>query len=262
MKLLKIGGSVITDKTKPYTPLYDVINGIAVAVSDVYVSGIRNFIIGHGGGSFPHVSAKKYEVVRGIVDEKTRCGAGIVHRDATEINQIFVRALHEHGVPAFSFHPSSFIYLEDGVVKKVFVEPIIAIMGKGLVPVIYGDVVVDGVRGVVVFSTEKVFEVLVEELAVDVIGMAERFGGVYTTDPSSNPSAELIERVDKHNFEEVMKFVSGSHGVDVTGGMKHKLEMLIELAKRGIDSVIFKGTPENVRRFLMGDEVKGTYITW
>jgi len=262
LRLLKIGGSVITDKTKPYTPRHEVIGEIAAAVAKAYFSGRKNFILGHGGGSFPHTSAKKYGVVRGIVDHVTRFGVGVVHRDATEINQIFMMALHGRNVPALSFHPSSFIFLRGGEVEKILVEPLECALGWGLVPVVYGDVVVDGVKGSKILSTETVFEILTKYMKVGVIGMAERFGGVFTSDPSVDPSAELVERVDRHNAHEVLSYTGASHGIDVTGGMRHKLERLLELAKRGVDSILFKGTPENIERFLMGKKVEGTYITW
>ncbi|NPA86895.1 MAG: hypothetical protein GXO00_02715, partial [Candidatus Diapherotrites archaeon] len=224
MRLLKIGGALITDKTKPYTPRPDVIEAVAAAIARAY--GER-FIVAHGGGSFPHVSAKEYDVVGGIRDERSRFGAGVVHYDATWINQIFMKALHEKGVPAMSFHPNSFLFSSGGKKVKAFLEPIFEALRWKLVPVVYGDAVLDAERGVTAFSSEKVLFAIAEEINEPVvIGMAEMVDGIYTADPLKDPSAEHIPRVDRNNYREVLSMVGGSHGVDVTGGMAHKLEVL------------------------------------
>ena len=262
MRLLKIGGSVITDKTKPYTALEDKIDAIARAIRSAYLSGKR-FVIGHGGGSFPHVSAKRFAVHKGIRGSSSRFGFGVVHYDATWINQIFMRHLHRYRVPSISFHPNSLFLGKDGKPFKEFLDPVFEALRRRIVPVVYGDAVVDVSKGSTIFSTEVILRAIAERERNDVvIGMAEKFGGVYTDDPAKNPDAELIREVNRRNYEEVLSHVGGSHGVDVTGGMRHKVIELLELAKEGIPSVIFKGTPENVEAFLKGKEVEGTYFTW
>ena len=59
--LLKLGGSLITDKTKPYTANIPVIKRLAREIHEAREEKDINLIVGHGGGSFPHVSAKKYQ---------------------------------------------------------------------------------------------------------------------------------------------------------------------------------------------------------
>ena len=54
--------------------------------------------------------------------------------------------------------------------------------------------------------------------------------------------------------------IGASAGVDVTGGMRGKLEELLELADRGTESVIFNaGKKGNITRALKGESV-GTRI--
>ena len=262
MRLLKIGGSVITDKTKPYTALDDVISSIARAIKSVFGS-TDPFILGHGGGSFPHVSAKKYGVKDGIRDESSKIGVGIVHYDATWINQIFMKHLFDAGVPAVSFHPNSLFLAREDEIAGMFLDSVFTALEHGLLPVVYGDVIIDEVKGSTIFSTEMILKALADSTDEEVIiGMAEKYGGVFTEDPALNPDAELIERIDRKNYEDVFSHLGGSHGTDVTGGMKHKVEELLALAREGIPSVIFKGTPENIADFLRGERVRGTYVEW
>ncbi len=259
IRLLKIGGSLITDKQKPYTARLDVIREIALAVKNAYGN---QFMIGHGGGSFPHTSAKKYRTIEGFVNEESKLGLGIVHYDATALNQIFVHALHEAGVPAMSFHPSSFVLPFNDHPEKVFLDPLFEALRLGIVPVFYGDALVDGKKGCTIYSTEKLIALIAKHVKNAVIGMAEMVGGVYTADPLKNPDAELIPEINRENYREIFELLGGSHGIDVTGGMRHKVEELLKLAREGIPSVIFRGTPSNIERFLKGEPVEGTWIHW
>jgi len=55
--------------------------------------------------------------------------------------------------------------------------------------------------------------------------------------------------------------ISGSSGVDVTGGMLGKVTELMALAEAGIPSRVFNAeTPGNVAKFLKNDLNEGTFI--
>ncbi|MGA3021078.1 MAG: hypothetical protein ABSD68_03970, partial [Candidatus Micrarchaeales archaeon] len=58
--LVKLGGSLITDKTSPFTPNLDVIKRLAKEIHEAREEKGMSLIIGHGGGSFPHKPAKDY----------------------------------------------------------------------------------------------------------------------------------------------------------------------------------------------------------
>jgi len=55
-------------------------------------------------------------------------------------------------------------------------------------------------------------------------------------------------------------YLSASDGYDVTGGMTHKIEQLMELAHLGFESYVINALkPGNLRRVLMGEKI-GTVI--
>ena len=64
---VKLGGSLITDKTKPFTARMDIIKRLAEEIHEAKGEGKLKLLIGHGGGSFPHVPAKKYQVHKGVI---------------------------------------------------------------------------------------------------------------------------------------------------------------------------------------------------
>ncbi|MDP1544580.1 MAG: hypothetical protein Q8L87_01060, partial [Anaerolineales bacterium] len=68
--LLKLGGSLITDKDTPYTPRWDKLANLALEINTALDSNPNLLLIlGHGSGSFGHVAAKQHGTREGV---KTR----------------------------------------------------------------------------------------------------------------------------------------------------------------------------------------------
>ena len=69
--ILKIGGSVITDKNGELAARTEVINRLA---EEIQKAGLKNLIIVHGGGSFGHPTAQKYGIKEGLKNETQHIG--------------------------------------------------------------------------------------------------------------------------------------------------------------------------------------------
>lgn len=263
--LIKLGGSLITDKTKPYTPRLDVIKRLVKEIKDASLDGIK-MIIGHGGGSFPHVSATKYKIYKGFINDDSIYGMAIVHNDAMKLNSILMNELLRAGVNAFPIQPSSIAITEDSRIKEMYIEPIKILLKYCVIPVVYGDVGIDLKKGCCIMSTEEIFRYIALKLRDEYdpfIIMCEVVDGIYTKDPLRYSDAEFISEVSRENIDEVKKYLSLSHGIDVTGGMAHKVDILFELAKKGINSIIINGLIEdNLRKVLNGKSVKGTIVKY
>src|SRR4030042_2043405 len=102
---VKLGGSVITDKAKPFTERKDVINRLATEIHSSQERTGATLIVGHGGGSYPHVPAERYKTHLGIVSEESRMGSALVQDAASRLNRIVVNALLTAGEPAISVQP-------------------------------------------------------------------------------------------------------------------------------------------------------------
>src|SRR5678810_1222462 len=69
---LKLGGSLITDKTQPYTPLLDVMNDLALQIATALQTHPNlRLVLGHGAGSFGHVPASEYHTRDGLPPQPT-----------------------------------------------------------------------------------------------------------------------------------------------------------------------------------------------
>lgn len=259
--LLKLGGGVITDKRVHYGLREDVLTRLAKEIAEAREQlKDTDLIIGNGAGSFAHFSAHTYRTTEGFVDDNSQIGMGWVRHDAVKLNQIVFEQLLLAKVPVFSFSPSSLVSVKNGKTKAVFMDSIVDALGKGIVPLVYGDVVVDEKKGCDIYSTEKVFDEFAKYFAkhyeVRVIHVSAE-EGVY-----KKGKASIYKMINQENFEDVKEHLGGSNGVDVSGGMLHKVEECLELSKLGICSQIVSGMVERrVKEALLGKKTSvGTTI--
>ena len=103
--LLKLGGSLITDKNRAHTARIGTIRRLAEEIYSVREHGPFPLIIGHGSGSFGHIPAKKYGTRDGVHTDAEWAGFAEVHAEAVSLNRIVTDTLREAGLPVISFVP-------------------------------------------------------------------------------------------------------------------------------------------------------------
>jgi len=272
---LKLGGSLITDKTKPYTPRLDVMDDLALQIATALQSHPNlRLVLGHGAGSFGHVPASEYRTRDGLPPNPTP----LTHRqrDATEdnywkgfaevwyqaeiLNRYVMDALHKAKVRAMTLPPSASVIASNGKVTVWDTTTIRMSLSSGIVPVIHGDVVFDEIRGGTILSTEDLFMHLTRALHPDRILLAGLEKAVWADFPTRT---KKIEKITTQNYEEANASTGKADGADVTGGMKSKVKQMLELAKESsVESIqIFSGEePGNIVQALSGESL-GTLIT-
>ena len=253
--MLKLGGSLITDKTKPYTAQYKIIERISKEIKEAVEEKNLKLILAHGGGSFPHQSATKYRTQDGIITEESIKGIAIVQNDAAKLNRIVIDALIKAGLNAVSIQPSACIISKDSRILNWDIKRIEKLLELGIIPVPYGDVSLDENKGCSIISTEEILGHLAAKLHVNRIILAGKTNGVLTSDD------DVIETITEKNFDEIKRYLGGSDSVDATGGMQNKVERMIELTRQGISSEIINGTKEGyIKSALLGRTDLGTKI--
>lgn len=256
---LKLGGSVLTDKTRPKTPRMGVIMELASQISEAIAGSHLELLLGHGSGSFGHWAAHEFEPLK---RKNPQLYAAKVHAVAAELNHIVVSALVDAGVKAIHYPPSAVVFARDDVPSRLCLGALTEMLEHGFVPVTYGDAVPDGVRGGTIFSTERVFLTLNPVLKPRRILLVSDVNGVYTADPHIDPNAEHIPEITPDNFSEVRAALGGARGFDVTGGMLGKVESMLQLVKTSpwVDEVqLLSPEGDNLLRALRGEHV-GTII--
>jgi isopentenyl phosphate kinase len=256
--VLKLGGSVITDKEKPLTPDLKAIERLADEISRAKPSSL---ILVHGGGSFGHPVAKLYNIAGGYVDPSQILGFSQTHLAMTLLNSWVMEALIRHNIPAVEVHPSACTVTKAGRITNMELEPLKKMLKLGFVPVLYGDAVLDSEKGFTILSGDQLVSSLAIKLGASHIIMGADVDGLYTADPKADSSAQLISHLTLEELKSLKHQIEGSKATDVTGGMLGKM-LEVELAiEHGIETVIVNATkPLRVYTALKGEKVTGTII--
>ncbi len=262
---LKLGGSLITDKTLPYTPRLDKLADLAAQIAAALRAhpGL-SLVLGHGSGSFGHTAAKQYKTRQGFAPGQAGAetywrGFAEVWYQAAALNRFVVDCLHSAGVPSLALAPVSAVTARDGQISGWDLTPLKAALAAGLLPVVYGDVIFDSARGGTILSTEDLFAHLALELRPQRILLAGLEAAVWADFPERHIR---VERISPASFNDIQAGVGASHGADVTGGMESKVRQMLALAQAcpGLTVQIFSGEqPGNIQQALAG-EVLGTEI--
>lgn len=234
--LLKLGGSVITDKGRPFAAREETIcrlgREIRQALED---QPDLRLVLGHGSGSFGHVVAQKYQTQKGVIDtdealrRESWRGFAETAAAAARLNRLVTDLLLEEDVPVVSYQPSASARCRRGELMYFDTHPLKQALDAGLVPLVYGDVAADAVQGFTIISTEQIFDNIARELQPTRIILAGIVDGVYNADPLANSEATRYEEITQDNWSEVEIALSGSHGTDVTGGMFSKVRDMYHL---------------------------------
>ncbi len=240
--VLKLGGSVITDKDRPDTLDGKTLDYVADAVGD---AGGDSLVLVHGGGSFGHHHASQHGVSR--TTGSTDIDAAIdIHTAMKTLNEFVLSRLHERDVPAVPVHPFSVASRDEAASLSLPVQQIATMLGEGYVPVLHGDVVVHEGKGVTIVSGDELVTSVARQLDADRVGFCSTVPGVLDDEDDVIPEIT--------SYDQVADVLGESESTDVTGGMAGKVNALLEL---GAPASIFG--PDDVSAFLAGEN-PGTKI--
>jgi len=257
---LKLGGSLITNKTKPFTPQRARLNRIAREIKEARQKNCNlKMIIGHGSGSFGHVAAHHYHTRQGVNNQQEWAGFAEVWLQARRLNQIVIESLYENGLPVIAFPPSSSVVTRNGKILSWDISPMIMALENGLIPVIQGDVIFDKHLGGTILSTEELFLFLAGKISTNRVLLAGVEDGVWADFPGNS---NLVTHISPQNYPSFRSSLQASGAVDVTGGMLKKVQDMIELIEDNPSQqvLIFSGVKsDNILKALLGEN-PGTLI--
>lgn len=256
---LKLGGSLITDKDKPYTPRLDKLKELADEISSALsrTSDLR-LVLGHGSGSFGHAAAKQYGTRDGVGAGSPRPywnGFAEVWFQASQLNRFVMESLRAAGLPAVALAPVSAVTSREVQVARWDLTPLRAALDAGLLPIIYGDVIFDEARGGTILSTEDLFAHLTRQLRPSRILLAGLEAGVWEDFPART---RLVDGISLQSYETMRAGIGASASVDVTGGMAAKVGQMFDLIREvpGLAVQVFSAEESgNLGRALAGERV-------
>lgn len=256
--VLKIGGSVITDKNGELSARTEVINRLA---EETQKANVNSLIIVHGGGSFGHPTAQKYGIKEGLKHDAQKVGFAETHHVMTVLNGLVMDALVWHNIPAFSVAPSCCVVTENGRIKLCEDTALKTLLKMGFVPVLYGDAVFDEKLGFTVLSGDQIVAYLARKFGAGKIVIGVDTDGLYDADPKVAKNAKLYTHLTLSELEKVKLKLGGSTATDVTGGMLGKIMELVPAVEQGISvEIVNAAKSKRVYKALMGEKVEGTVI--
>ncbi len=265
---VKLGGSVISDKTAPETARRDRIVQLAAEVAGVLRKRPNlRLILSHGSGSFGHVVAQRYGTRQGVRDRAGWVGFAQVAAAAARLNRLVTEELLTAGVPVWSLQPSASARCRDGRLVALETWPLEQALVHGLVPLVYGDVALDEERGGTIVSTEEILAYLARRLRPAALVLVGAVDGVFEGDPLREPGARRVPEITPTTWPRIHALLGGSHGTDVTGGMLAKVEAMVALVQEqpGLVVHLISGErPGALRTALLRptEHVGGTIIRW
>ncbi len=243
--LLKLGGSVITDKSGDCAIDHAAISRLAG------VLGSRPripLLLIHGAGSCGHPEAKRFRLAEGL-DGSNLSGVFATHRSVRRLNDALVEALRENGMEAIGISPIASVMTDNGRIMSLASGPLEEMIGRHMVPVLHGDVVMDCSRGASIVSGDRLARYLAVVLGCRRVGLATDVPGVIDR-------GQVVRVITPENAGDIA--LDGSAHEDVTGGMRGKINELLVLAREGIPSDIFHAS--RLADFLDGRPHGGTRV--
>jgi len=210
---------------------------IASAISKARQGAEFDLIIAHGAGAYGHQPAKKYDAMKGIHPEYGWKGYYQIRAAMTQMNLRLANRGH---------------------IESMYLSSIQTLLDFRQIPLLHGDIVLDKERGFTIASTEDLLIFLSEHLVFkriimlsDVEGVLDKFG-------------QTIPIIDRNNFNEIDAYLGDARGIDVTGGMRQKVNILFKLVQKNHSTHAFivsgSSEPGKIRDLILGRFKGDTYI--
>jgi len=260
--VVKLGGGAITHKdTNQRRARVDVLRRLAQELRRAQEERPARIVLVHGAGPFGHSVVVEHGIAAGVSTPRQVEGFVRTHASVQDLDQQIAAIFALEGCLVFPLQPSACMVRREGRLE-VFFEPLerLLALDPRIVPLLYGDMVVDSALGASVVSGDELVAALGQRLGADRVLLGTDVGGLFSADPKRDPAARRVPRVDRENLEQVLRGAGEATTVDVTRGMRGKLQSLAA-ALAGREALIFDLTVEgSLYRALTGREVEGTTL--
>lgn len=217
MLVIKIGGSVITNKKDPFSFNEDVIQNIAKQLTQIN----EKVILVHGVGSFGHPLAKKYRIGAGYdgTDERLM-GLMLTHYWVDELSQRITKILIDSGLVALRCRPTTLFVTDNGRIVEFFAESIESFIQMGMIPVLHGDGPSDRTRGFSILSGDQITIFLAKYFKARKVIFGMDVAGIFS-------EKTLVKAATFDEIPHLQTFIRDNH--DASGGLHRKLSEIQQL---------------------------------
>jgi isopentenyl phosphate kinase len=242
MLLIKLGGSIITNKTKPLTPRRKTIDRIVNSLKKTN----EDIAVVHGGGSFGHYWSVKYDMHTKPKKYDVR-GVSIVKNSMVELNKIILDSFLKNKLNPYCLPPTDFMLGNKHNTKKI--KEIKKIASSGMIPITFGDALWYGNMKSYILSGDKIMTILAKVLRPRLSIFVLNVDGLY----DDLKTKKLIPEFKNE------KISAKKISMDVTGGMSRKVQEASKISKMGLKVFFVNGNkPERIVNAIKGKKFEGT----
>jgi isopentenyl phosphate kinase len=242
--LLKLGGSLLTDKNKPFHIRKD----IAISTIQQIINANEKVILIHGGGSFGHPLARKYNIMKGFDKSIPNQIYGLTetHQAMIKFNSYLVNLFLDRNYPSFSIQPSSiFIKDADNIIFKSL-DIIETALDLNILPILYGDIIFHKQGSFSIISGDQIIFELCENLRkyyVLKVIFALETDGIFINNKDST-KVKLVSEIFADELDD-LDLASLEEKIDVTGGIKGKIDFIKQICEFNVPVQLINGLKEN-----------------
>ena len=256
MIIVKLGGSVITDKDR-----YKHFEKAACNRLCGELKPAKNeLVLIHGAGSFGHILASKAKLNLGVPNgdlDKLKAVAR-VHGDVRELDSKVLSCMAAKKLHGYSLPPHTVGSFSGGKMTAFCPEKFEMLIDNDLIPVSFGDVVPDGELNFSICSGDLLMIALAKHFKPSMTVFVADVDGIYNKDPKEYKDAKLLKEVNPDNIKSIK---AGFRKNDVTGAMNKKLASMVEIAKHCENTIILNGnSAHRLERALKGEKVTSTKV--
>jgi len=242
MLLIKLGGSIITNKKKPLSAKRKTIDNIVASFRKIN----EDFVVVHGGGSYGHYWSVKYDM-HAKPKKYDLKGVSIVKNSMIELNTIILDSFLKNKLNPYCLPPTDFVMGNKPINKKIL--EIKKIANSGLIPITYGDALWYGNKKSYILSGDKIMSLLARVLRPRLSIFILNEDGLY----SDIKTKKLI-----YDFKDEKIFIKKTL-MDVTGGMTRKVAEASIISKMGLKVFFVNGNkPERIVNAINRKKFEGT----
>lgn len=242
MLLIKLGGSIITNKKKPLSAKRKTIDNIVYSFRKIN----EDFVVVHGGGSYGHYWSVKYDMHTKPKKYDPK-GVSIVKNSMIELNTIILDSFLKNKMNPYCLPPTDFVMGNKPINRKIL--EIKKIANSGLIPITYGDALWYGNKKSYILSGDKIMSLLARVLRPRLSIFVLNEDGLYT----DMKTKKLI-----YDFKDEKIFIKKTL-MDVTGGMTRKVAEASKMYKMGLKVFFVNGNkPERILNAITRKKFEGT----
>ena len=267
--IIKLGGSVLTDKNTPNSLRNNVINGLISQIYDNYhTSNQPKLIIIHGAGSFGHPIANSFSIQNGLNQNIPNQTLGLTktHQSVKKLNTKIVDSFLNRDIPVLSLATSSVFFQEESALKFTGIKQIESLLELGIIPILYGDILLHDSKNFSIISGDRViFEICkLFTSSIDTNHKVNKIIFCFDQDgiviSNSEKDSEVIQNIKSKNLD-FISLKNFEDSIDVTGNIRGKLEEIKKICELGIPVQLINGQKPNLLiKALKNEKILSTLI--